>query len=740
MSKDLMEATMAMPLPDSDDDEDWFHTPVEGEPSTGGCDLTPSELQDIEDKILDALDSAWGDDEEVMVEIDKEEQVLLETPECVTMEVVGAQVEGAEKMEDTPISQPEPIVVHEDTHVLNKEEPQENKKRARQRDSRLVDREMAAPLLSRTANALSKILESGPAVGLKSRDLEETLHQSFAHTAEMVKRIINEHEETAKDFGSAFLTVLDILESIQSEPVPWNRAVMWEVALREDKSHKALMDGANCDLLGNQRKNKRHPSTMRFWGIPRKSVIDMSQWLDGKRIQRVTMVPQNYRKVLEQRSANGKPYARRSHEEKWVPIDSNFGTDGASYAQVVADGIPSPAHVLPASKVTEPIVKATPGNPGVSQAEVKGGNSLASATEDLKMLEEKKRRSAEAWTAKLHAYQSQIKAMREKILGMERDMKEDADHQEQSMEELNQEIARKKEKLEKEKKRNEELDRAKKEKDNRIERFEASNKLAKERMIRAAKERLQENKDKKELEKTTADRKALLHELERKLSSYPKQISTPGENVLTRLSKPIDYLLAGANTPIQPEFMGTVGETALWAMENQRFRAESLPESFTNLVKEQIGIIVTEEGECKLEDLQDLSILCNRLLIKVEMLVQGYVHQVLDETLVKTETLDWHWDRLPAKWQSEKEKGPDARGRFYRELRKSVRYYIMQRFGEFKRAVPVQMESAREMKNELAAEGNLGDILIINLENLLSKLWWIVNLDIGVSKDTDFPL
>ena len=69
--------------------------------------------------------------------------------------------------------------------------------------------------------------------------------------------------------------------------------------------------------------------------------------------------------------------------------------------------------------------------------------------------------------------------------------------------------------------------------------------------------------------KKEEDRKLAFDKLERKLSTFPKQESESGENVLSSLSKPLDYLLSASNLPSSPAFMGLVGETTLWANKSQ---------------------------------------------------------------------------------------------------------------------------------------------------------------------------
>ena len=74
-----------------------------------------------------------------------------------------------------------------------------------------------------------------------------------------------------------------------------------------------------------------------------------------------------------------------------------------------------------------------------------------------------------------------------------------------------------------------------------------------------------------------------------------------------------------------------------------------------------------------------------------------------------------------------------------RELRKTIRFYVLQRWAELKRAVPVQIMPTQHMIDDCATEENLSDILVVNLEILISKLWWVMNLGVGLPKNTEFP-
>ena len=229
-------------------------------------------------------------------------------------------------------------------------------------------------------------------------------------------------------------------------------------------------------------------------------------------------------------------------------------------------------------------------------------------------------------------------------------------------------------------------------------------------------------------ENTKQARREALSPIEKRLSETKKKVGDV--NLMEAMEKSIDFLLDPSQLPEEPKLQGL--DVPMWNSENQRVKAETLPEPLTSDMKFRIRKILQEEltDTVALNSFEDFQTLMLRLKCRTELEVTLAVHRAaeeFDELLCD----NIEWQNVP--WAE----GETLTRKFKRN---TLKFYMKQRAGEFQRAIPLQIECVKELisKEEITDEDFIKEIFMRTMEESIARLWWVYNMEVPVGKGAEF--
>ena len=162
--------------------------------------------------------------------------------------------------------------------------------------------------------------------------------------------------------------------------------------------------------------------------------------------------------------------------------------------------------------------------------------------------------------------------------------------------------------------------------------------------------------------------------------------------------------------PQEPIFMG--GENS-WCREESSFIEESIPDDVAMTANDMVEQAINEEMECKVASIEEYENTLGRLAAKISMAA----------TQLSFSAKDQHVEEK-MKWK--------VRQQTVTEKRNDLAFYIKNRAKEFTRAVPKHLKGVKLLLGDRFEQNE--ETIKYELDILLTRLWWFVNLSEGVSR------